>query len=245
MRENVDGTTARVRRKLAPKLAARDSASASVSERIYVELKAAIVAGTLPPGAAIDKNDIRGRFHASLSPVTAAISRLGYEKLVVIEPQRGSFVASIVFDDILQFMGLRRALEVEAVCEATKTPPPDLEQKLARNLAYQEAARGVADLTRFYELDVEFHRVIIEASGLWKFNMVLDEIRAHLDRVRLLMLPVRGRMAGTLDEHRAIAKAIASHSVAKAEDAMRKHLERVDQEFRSFAAQNPKLVRKG
>jgi len=210
-----------------------------------VELKAAIVDGSLPPGAPIDKNDIRRRFTASLSPVTAAISRLGYEKLAVIEPQRGSFVAPIMFDEIVQFMALRRALEVEAVCEATKAPPTDLGQMLARNLAYQEAARGVADLNRFYELDVEFHRLIIEASGLWKFNTVLDEVRAHLDRVRLLMLPVKGRMAGTLDEHRDIATAIGSKRVEKAEAAMRKHLERVDQEFRSFARENPKLVRKG
>ena len=44
----MDGTTARARRKLAPKLAARESAGASVSERIYVELKAAIVAPAVP-----------------------------------------------------------------------------------------------------------------------------------------------------------------------------------------------------
>lgn len=241
----MDGTATRSRRKLAPKFEARDPAGASVTERIYAELKAAIVDGSLPPGTPIDKNDIRSRFNASLSPVTAAISRLGYEKLVVIEPQRGSFVAPIVFDDIVQFMSLRRALEVEAVCEATKAPPADLEQRLERNLAYQEAARGVADLNRFYELDVEFHRVIIDASGLWKFNTVLDEVRSHLDRVRLLMLPVRGRMVGTLEEHHDIARAIGSKRVEKAEDAMRKHLERVDQEFRSFAQENPKLVRKG
>jgi GntR family transcriptional regulator, rspAB operon transcriptional repressor len=241
----VDNRAARPRRKLAPKLEAREQAGASVSERIYAELKDLIVDGSLPPGAPIDKNDIRRHFNASLSPVTAAISRLGYEKLVVIEPQRGSFVAPIMFDEIVQFMALRRALEVEAVCEATKAQVRDLGQWLQRNLAYQEAARNVADLNRFYELDVEFHRIIIEASGLWKFNTVLDEVRAHLDRVRLLMLPVRGRMEGTLDEHRDIAQAIASKRPAKAEAAMRTHLDRVDQEFRSFAEANPKLVRKG
>jgi DNA-binding GntR family transcriptional regulator len=241
----VDGTATRPRRKLAPKLAQREQSGASVTERIYVELKAAIVDGRLPPGAPIDKNDIRRRFHASLSPVTSAISRLGYEKLVVIEPQRGSFVAPIMFDEIVQFMSLRRALEVEANCETTKSPPKEFTQKLERNLAYQQAARGVSDLNRFYELDVEFHRLIIEASGLWKFNTVLDEVRAHLDRVRLLMLPVKGRMAGTLDEHRDIASAIGSKRIEKAEAAMRKHLDRVDQEFRSFAEENPKLVRKG
>ena len=112
-------------------------------------------------------------------------------------------------------------------------------------LASLYEAYGVADLNRFYELDVEFHRIIIDAGGLWKFNTVLDEVRSHLDRVRLLRLPMRGRIAGTLEEHRGIAAAIGSRAPAKAEDAMHKHLERVDQEFRSFAAETPKLARKG
>jgi GntR family transcriptional regulator, rspAB operon transcriptional repressor len=72
-----------------------------------------------------------------------AISRLRYEKLVVVEPQRGSFVAPIMFDEIIQFISLRRALEVEAVCEATKTGPKDLSQRLVRNLAYQDATAFV------------------------------------------------------------------------------------------------------
>jgi DNA-binding FadR family transcriptional regulator len=51
-------------------------------------------------------------------------------------------------------------------------------------------------------------------------------------------------MEDTLEEHRAIAAAVGSKKIEKADAAMRKHLERVDQEFRSFAAANPKLVRK-
>jgi GntR family transcriptional regulator, rspAB operon transcriptional repressor len=74
---------------------------------------------------------------------------------------------------------------------------------------------------------------------------VLADVRAHLDRVRLLMLPVRGRIEDTLEEHRAIAAAVGSKRIERAEAAVRKHPGRVDQEFRSFAAENPKLVRKG
>jgi DNA-binding FadR family transcriptional regulator len=59
------------------------------------------------------------------------------------------------------------------------------------------------------------------------------------------MLPVRGRMEDALEEHRAIAAAVDSKRIEKAEAAMRKHLDRVDHEFRSFAAANPKLVRRG
>jgi DNA-binding GntR family transcriptional regulator len=118
-------------------------------------------------GHADRQNEIRLRFRASLSPVTNAVNRLGYEQLVVIEPQRGSFVAPIVRDDILQLMSLR------------------------------------------------------PASGLRKFDELLDDLRPHLDRVRLLMLPSSGRMEGTLAEHEAIVKGIVSGNVRRAEAAMR------------------------
>ncbi|MGE0145892.1 MAG: FCD domain-containing protein [Parvibaculaceae bacterium] len=59
------------------------------------------------------------------------------------------------------------------------------------------------------------------------------------------MRPEPRRRAGTLDEHRDIAAAVRSRKMEKAETAMRKHLERVDQESRSFAEANPKLIREG
>ncbi|CAN5485927.1 GntR family transcriptional regulator [soil metagenome] len=229
-------------RRPSPKIERREQSGASIAERIYIELKAAIVAGTMGPGTPIDKNEIGMRFGASLSPVTMAINRLGYERLVRVEPQRGSFVAPIVVEDILQLMGLRRALEIEAACTALHRSSTKLIESLDRNLAYQAAAMQMSDIERFYELDVAFHRLIIEASGLWKFNTVLDDVRSHLDRVRFLMLPEPGRMAGTFEEHSGIRAALASRSVARVEKAMRRHLDRVEKEFHLFAKSYPTIV---
>ena len=231
----------RARRQLALKFEARAESGASVADRIYAELKKAIVNGVFKPGTPIDKNEIRLRFKASLSPVTMAVNRLGYEQLVVIEPQRGSFVAPIVRDDILQLMSLRRALETEAIAEATRSRSKTLAAMLERNLIYQQASVKSSDIAGFYELDVELHRLIIEASGLRKFNEVLDEVRPHLDRVRLLMLPSPGRMEGTLAEHEAIVAAIASANTRRAEGAMRDHLRRVREEFHTYAIAHPEM----
>jgi DNA-binding GntR family transcriptional regulator len=231
----------RARRQLAPKFEPRAESGASVAERIYVSLKKAIVGGQLSPGTPIDKNEIRLRFKASLSPVTNAVNRLGYEQLVVIEPQRGSFVAPIVRDDILQLMSLRRALETDAIAEATRRRSKTLASALERNLIYQQASVKSSDIAGFYELDVELHRLIIEASGLRKFNEVLDDLRPHLDRVRLLMLPSPGRMEGTLAEHEAIVRGIVSGNVRRAEAAMRDHLRRVSEEFHAYSASHRKM----
>src|SRR5262245_34646413 len=83
--------------------------------RAYLALKQAIVSGVLAPETPIDKNEWCARFEVSRLSITGAINRLAFEGLVVIEPQRGSYVARIHLEDVRQWMLMRRALEVEIV----------------------------------------------------------------------------------------------------------------------------------
>jgi len=59
-----------------------------------------ILSGALEPGGAIDKLALCERLGVSRFPVSSAINRLAYERLVTIEPQHGSFVAKISVDDV-------------------------------------------------------------------------------------------------------------------------------------------------
>jgi DNA-binding GntR family transcriptional regulator len=85
----------------------------SKADQVYLALKSAIISGELLPAASIDKNELCARFGVSRLPVTTAVNRLAYEGLILIEPQRGSYVAKIQLDDVIQWMAARRALEVE------------------------------------------------------------------------------------------------------------------------------------
>jgi DNA-binding GntR family transcriptional regulator len=213
----------------------------SKAEHVYRDLKQAIIDGTLPPGAPIDKDELCTRLKASRSPVTIAINRLSYENLVLVEPQRGSFVAPIFPEEIAQLMRLRRALEAETVAEVARVGADGLWTVLDRNLVYQKAAIDVADYRRFYELDVDFHHMIVEASGWIKFNDVLHEAHSHLDRARRVIMPVPGHLDATLHEHRAILDALKLGSSEAAAQAMRQHIDRVTRQFERFAAQHPDL----
>jgi DNA-binding GntR family transcriptional regulator len=48
-----------------------------------------------------------------------------------------------------------------------------------------------------------------------------------MDRYRQLTLPLEGRMAGVLEEHRAVVDAIEARDPAQAVAAMREHLDHV------------------
>lgn len=214
-------------------------AGGSKVDQAYLALKRAIVAGVLAPETPIDKNEWCATFDVSKLSITTAINRLAFEGLVVVEPQRGSYVARIHLEDVRQWMLMRRALEVEVVGVCAVDMSESAIESLGQNLAYQKAAIASGDLEGFHELDTRFHRQMTEGLGLARVGEVLDPIRTHLERVRRTLLPEPGRPQGTFREHEAIYRAIAGRAPDRARSEMTNHLDRVSRELQAFVAKHP------
>ena len=208
-------------------------------DQAYLALKQAIVSGALAPETPIDKNEWCAVFEVSRLSITTAINRLAFERLVVVEPQRGSYVARIRLEDVRQWMLMRRALEVEIVAVCAANFSDRTIEGLGQNLAYQRAAITSGDLQGFHELDNRFHCQMTEGLGLARVGEVLDPIRTHLERVRRTLLPEPGRPEGTFGEHEAIYRAIAARQPDQARNEMANHLDRVSRELHSFVARHP------
>jgi GntR family transcriptional regulator, rspAB operon transcriptional repressor len=208
-------------------------------DRVYLALKQAIVSGELAPLTLVDKGEWSARFEVSRLSITSAINRLAFEGLVVIEPQRGSYVSKIRLADVKQWMMMRRLLEIEvaALC-ATELPERAIDQ-MSQNLTYQRAALDSDDLMGFHELDTRFHRQMTNGLDLQRVGEALDSLRMHLDRVRRTLLPAPGRIEGTYAEHRAIFEAIAERRPERAAESMRAHLGSVLRELEDFVPRHP------
>jgi DNA-binding GntR family transcriptional regulator len=213
----------------------------SKADHVYGELKEAILAGTLEPGDPIDKLALCERLGVSRFPVSAAVSRLAYEKLVVIEPQHGSFVSRISVADVRERWFIRRALECEIAAEAARRLPHEGREALAQNIAREREAVEAGDRQKFYRLDVEFHKALTTHLGLKRSGEILDGLRAHLERVRRLLMAPAGRIRETLSEHSAFEAAIAAGDAAAAHAAMDRHLSGTTQHFEAFARERPAL----
>ena len=221
----------------------RDVAGARGSKagHVYETIKESILSGELAPGSAIDKAALCERLGMSRFPVTAAVNRLSFEKLVVIEPQHGSFVSRISLADVREFMLIRRAIEAEISAEAARDVKPSLTNELDRSLRYQAVAAEAKDFSGFYQLDVAFHRTIVQSLGLDHAAEVLDRLLSHLERVRRLLITPPGRAVQTLREHQAVADAIAAGDPAAAAEAARSHLKNTTDMFETFAREHPAL----
>jgi DNA-binding GntR family transcriptional regulator len=214
-------------------------AGGSKVDQAYLALKQAIVSGALAPETPIDKTEWCARFEVSRLSITTAINRLAFERLVVVEPQRGSYVAKIRLEDVKQWMLMRRALEMEVVAVCATSMPAQAIESLGQNLAYQQAAIKSGDLQGFHELDTRFHRLLADGLGLARISEVLDPIRTHLERVRRTLLPEPGRLQGTFSEHEAIYDRLAARLPDQAREAMANHLDRVSGELHAFVARHP------
>ena len=213
----------------------------SKASHVYETIKEAILSGEMAPGTAIDKAALCDRLGMSRFPVTTAVNRLSFEKLVIIEPQHGSFVSRISIRDVREFMMIRRALEAEIAAEAAALRPTGLVEELERSLRYQAAAAEARDFAGYYRLDVGFHRLIVQALGLEHAAEVLDRLLSHLERVRRLLMAPAGRPQATYIEHRRISDAIATGDSHAAAHAARAHLEATSAMFERFARDHPAL----
>jgi DNA-binding GntR family transcriptional regulator len=213
----------------------------SKAGQVYDAVKEAILSGELEPGQAIDKLALCEKLGVSRFPVSAAVSRLAFERLVRIEPQHGSFVAPISAEGVRENLFVRRALEGEIAAEAAARLDVEARADLAANLEVADEAAREADRARFYALDVGFHALLTQHLELHRSEEILDGVRQHLERPRRLLMSPPGRMQHTLAEHRAIYAAIAARQPEAARAAMTAHIAIVAETFEALAKAKPGL----
>jgi DNA-binding GntR family transcriptional regulator len=208
---------------------------------VYDDLRGAIVSLALKPGARIDKNEICERLGVSRQPLAEAIARLAEERLLEVEPQKGTFVARIRLADVAEAAFVRRALEVATVQAIAPTMDEATLNRLDRILGYQAAAVRAKDVEEFYVLDMRFHTMLFDRLAMPRIAETVESSRAQLERTRRLLLPTPGRNQNTLREHRAVFAGLEARDAAKAAGAMGEHLDEVMAELRRFAARQPDL----
>lgn len=209
------------------KLVTVDRREGPASNQVYLALREAIVSAELRPGQKLSENELANELGVSRTPVREGLARLRDERLVAIVPQLGTFVTLISPAAVADAEFVREALECAAIVRAVPQIGADELEELHSNLSAQERACEHADERAFDRLDDDLHRCLCAASGhaiAWDLSR---RANGHLDRVRRLSLPDPHYLSEMLDEHREILAAVAEGDPARAESALRHHLQMV------------------
>ncbi|BCW51676.1 hypothetical protein StoSoilB13_40180 (plasmid) [Arthrobacter sp. StoSoilB13] len=87
----------------------------SVAERVAEELRYQLAEGFLVPGAKLTEATIAEDLGVSRNTVREAFAELASERLLVRQPNRGVYVATLEAGDIHDVYTVRRAIEVSSI----------------------------------------------------------------------------------------------------------------------------------
>lgn len=203
------------------------AATGTAAERVGRAIRQAIVTLDLWPGTMLSEKDLADAHGVSRQPVREALIALARADFVEVRPRRGTFVLKISAEKMRQARFVRESLEVAVVRAAARRFDPGIRKEIERSLVRQEALSQGYDHASFQLADQEFHRLLAEGAGFPTAWDMLDDIKAHMDRVCHLTLPLPRTTPLLVRQHRAIVEAIDAGDPAAAEAALRLHLEEI------------------
>ena len=197
--------------------------SPSATEQAFSTLFDAIVSLRLPPGAKVSESDIAKQLDMSRQPVRDAFFRLSRLGFLSIRPQRATLITKISQRAVLDAVFIRTAVEVECLRTTGATITPDGIAELRSIIEDQRAVAESQDPAPFHAEDDRFHAALCEMAGQAGAWNLIQEQKAHMDRVRFLTLSTERRRL-VLSEHEAVVDALEARDLVRAEANMRAHL---------------------
>ncbi len=220
-----------------------ESFNGSLSVRVYLVLKQAILSLAYKPGEILRKSEVCEKLGVSRSPVSEAVAKLASEGLVDVVPQAGTFVSHFSMDEIREGAFLREALELAAVELVAQTVTDAQLVQLRRNLRVQQALVEDGDFDGFYQMDAEMHDLIMSFTGFRRLSQLTGSSWVQVNRARHLNLPAPGRIQETFREHQKIVDAIAARDPDAARQATRHHLRQLIKYIEPLETERPELFK--
>ena len=201
------------------------------SEEIYQDLLKKIIDTEYLPGDALSENELCAVYNCSRHMVRGAFATLKEKGLLEVYPQRGSFVSLIDLKKIADILFLREAAETTAAMQIIEKDD-DIEELvvlLEKTISEQKKAyaKGGSHLQEYFHADDLFHQVLLDKAGRGGIETILGDAYMHLRRWRNLEIKTTGRVPGLIEEHQAIAEAIAKRDVPKTAKLLHAHFDTV------------------
>jgi DNA-binding GntR family transcriptional regulator len=199
--------------------------SDSAQGRVVGALRRSIVSGELGPRAQLSESALASKFGMSRTPIREALKQLQIEGLVKIIPRVGTFVTEPSWQEIVELSQVKEMLEALAARLVAQRGDAAVLSVLERNVDDSLTAAREDSVERYVPLVREFHDVLIRGANNQKllshYRVLMNQF--SYNRLVFASLQQSGRLVASVQEHRAIVRAIAARDADAAELAMRQH----------------------
>jgi DNA-binding GntR family transcriptional regulator len=216
-----------------------DATPVSQTAQLYDNLRAAILTLEIAPGERISERGLEARFHASRTPVRAALSRLEREGLILHEG-RSWTVTPIDLDEIASLAELRGVLEPAAVRFAVERADA---AALAEVRAHLDALRPTPDQQAGIRMGSTFHLDLAALGGNRFVTDAIGDALTRLERTRWIEVRTPEARDAAWDEHSAVLDAVQAGDADRAADLLAAHVAGTNDRLIAWIAQERRRLR--
>lgn len=202
--------------------------AASATQRIVDSITNAIAERRLIPGTKLSEQKIGDIFRVSRTVVRQAFNQLSRDRLVVLEPARGAFVATPTAEEARDVFEVRRILETAVTKQLCAVITDAQIRELRAHLELERAAVTNAQVPGRTRLLGDFHVVLAQMLGNQVLVQMLDELMTRSSLIALMRQSTQSAEE-SLDEHVAIVDAFERRDARAAVRLVSKHLANVQQ----------------
>lgn len=218
-----------------------------LAEDVVKQIKELIRKEKVKPGSKLpSERQLMRELKISRSSVREALRILEIMGLIEVKPGSGIYVKNPVADVFLPLSSwlphhketlynhfeARQVLEPRAASFAAERASKTILKKLEESLSEFKKQIKKNNLVGAIQADIEFHRIISQATENKTLMLLMDTIAKFLLEGWKATLRVPGRMEKTVVEHGAILEAIKERDSERAAKEMQKHLEKAFQDLK-------------
>lgn len=210
-----------------------------LSHRIASELRRAVLAGDMKPGARIRQEELAAQFGTSRIPVREALWQLETEGLVIVKPNSGAWIAKLDLADCVEVYKIRERIEPLALAESIQRMT-DADVRSLTDMATQieadlhvmansgQAADSPAALDNFLRRDREFHLLTYKAAGMPRLYSIIERFWNTTQQYRRAFSHIIGHEGHRVVryEHRLLVDAIVRRDIEGASNILAGHIRR-------------------
>lgn len=188
----------------------------------YHRLLEDIRSGQLLPGMRLRETELADQLGLSRTPIREAIRLLEADGLVIHLPRQGATVRSLSYAEVVELYEMRAVLEGTAARLAARAAS-DLE--LSELVALNDALAAAGASPSASGLNRHFHMTLLEAARNRYLTRMAQTLQKSLMILGPTMLAEPDRAATAVEEHRSVLDALLARDGARAEAAMRAHIQ--------------------
>ncbi|BES66694.1 GntR family transcriptional regulator [Gottschalkiaceae bacterium SANA] len=210
-------------------------------EVVFENIRSAIQSGELRPGERLMEVQLAESLGVSRTPVREAIRKLEKAGLVTISPRRGVYVAEISLEDTENILEIRGCLEGKAAELAATRISKEEQEALAICLQAFISYMDNNQMKEAMKKDVEFHRIIRQASRNQQLIQILEDLSEQVNRFRMVYLNDAAEAPSLPEEHTRILNAFIKGDPNETRRAMISHMKSVKSLILEGARQYKKM----